>query len=335
MRRRVQATVEELGYQPNVAARNLALLRGDRRGGGSLPIAWVNQEPLRHHWRTDEEARIQFNHANRRAEELGFHLEEIWTHGPEMSPVRVLQILRARGIEGVIFPVHRRFEFPLLGPAWNEFALVGLNDHRLTQWIDLVCPDYYGDADTVFRLASQLGVGRLGLALTAQFNAASRELVHSCYLRHQGEIAPAERIPTCFLPDDVDAKHARFASWFDEHRPEVVVSGDADVVRVARDLGCEAGWIGLGCAVYPFDGGIDGANDEAAAAAVDCVVDKMRRFEKGMREYGRVHLVRRAWIEPRMAEHESPTVIARTGKAAPRNERGRAPCGQSIASLLR
>src|SRR5690606_34320050 len=39
-RLRVQAVAEELGYRPNVAARNLALLRGDKHGAGSLPIAW-------------------------------------------------------------------------------------------------------------------------------------------------------------------------------------------------------------------------------------------------------------------------------------------------------
>ena len=32
-RRRVQAVAEELGYRPNVAARNLALLRGEKQGG--------------------------------------------------------------------------------------------------------------------------------------------------------------------------------------------------------------------------------------------------------------------------------------------------------------
>src|SRR5690606_22275069 len=52
-RLRVQAAAEELGYRPNVAARNLALLRGDRQGAGSLPIAWINQESQRNHWRAD------------------------------------------------------------------------------------------------------------------------------------------------------------------------------------------------------------------------------------------------------------------------------------------
>jgi LacI family transcriptional regulator len=99
-RRQIQGVAEKLGYQPNVAARNLALLRSDRKSGGSLPIAWINQEVRRDHWRTDVEARVYFEAARARAGETGYHLEEIWTHEPGMTPPRIVQILRARGIEG-------------------------------------------------------------------------------------------------------------------------------------------------------------------------------------------------------------------------------------------
>lgn len=309
-RQRVQAVAEELGYRPNVAARNLALLRGDKQTGGSLPIAWINQETQRNHWRLDEDARIHFENARRRAEELGYHLEEIWAKEPGMTPARLVQIVRARGIEGVLFPVHRRFEFSLLSAAWNEFALVGLNDHRLAEWIDLVCPDYYRNAETIIRQLARLGGARTGLALTTQFDAATSGLVHSCFLRYQCDVAPAERIPVFFMVEDAAEKQAAFETWFHEHRPEVVVSADAAVVRRARENGLQALWIGLGTAGVPFDAGIDGSTGDVAAAAVDCVIDKMRRFERGMRESTRVHLTKSTWIETRVMQLETETVVA-------------------------
>ena len=309
-RQRVQAVAAELGYRPNVAARNLALLRGDKHGAGSLPVAWINQEKEKHHWRSDPQASFYFENARRRAVELGYHLEEMWAHEPGMTVARLAQIVHARGIEGVLLPVHRRFEFSLLSAVWNDFALVGLNDHRLSEWVDVVCPDYYRNAEMIFRETRRLDYGRVGLVLTAQFDAASNGLVHSCYLRYQSEVASSERVPACFLADGSNARPLAFEEWMVEYQPAVVVTADADLVRRARVAGFNSIWLGLGAATSPFDGGIDEGSVDVAAAAVDCVVDKMRRFEKGMRESTRLHLLKSAWVEPCVAQLERETVVA-------------------------
>jgi DNA-binding LacI/PurR family transcriptional regulator len=306
----VQAVAAELGYKPNVAARNLALLRGDKQGGGALPIAWINQEQEKNHWKTDSQASVYFESARRRAAELGYHLEEIWTREPGMTVNRLAQIVHARGIEGVVFPVHRRFDFSLITSAWNDFALVGLNDHRLSEWVDVVCPDHYRNAEIIFREARRFTDERIGLALTAQFDAASNGLVHSCYLRHQSEVAGQNRVPTCFLGDEPEAKQAEFDDWLDEHQPTVVVTAESALVSHARAAGYDAIWLGLGSGTMPFDGGIDEASGDVAGAAIDCIVDKMRRFEKGVRESTRLHLLKSAWIEPIVAKMEHETVVA-------------------------
>lgn len=301
-RRKVQAVADELGYRPNVAARNLALLRGDKSGAGSLPIAWINQEPQRHHWREDAEARAHFEHARRRAEELGYHLEEIWSREPGMTPGRLVQIVRARGIEGVIFPVHHHFDFSLLTPAWNDFALVGFNDCRLADWVDVVCPDHHRNMEGICRQLRRLGLGRAGLVLSAQFDALSNGLVHGCFLRHLGE-AELGAVPVCHL-SGTDSDYARFEEWLETHAPETVISADGALVAQARAAGHQAIWLGLGTTAAPFDGGLDDGASRVASAAVECVVDKVRRFEKGMREATRVHLLRGVWVEPRIAQPE-------------------------------
>jgi DNA-binding LacI/PurR family transcriptional regulator len=309
-RLRVQAVAEELGYRPNVAARNLALLRGDKQGAACLPIGWINQEPQRNHWRVDPEARVLFDNARRRADELGYHLEEIWAREPGMTATRLVQIVRARGIDGVIFPVHRSFEFSLLTPGWNECALVGLNDHRLTEWVDVVCPDHYRNAEMIFRQMRRISCGRVGLAISTQLDAASNGLIHSCYLRYHADLPPVERVPACFLPDDPSEKFAAFEEWLHVNQPGVVVCAEADLVARAREAGFNALWIGLNAASLPFDGGVDEGVCDVAGAAVDCVVDKMRRFDKGVRDSTRVHLLKSAWIEPRIAQLEPETVVA-------------------------
>ena len=130
-RERIHGIAANLGYRPNVAARNLALRRTARSETSFLPIAWINQEPRRLHWRSDPTALASFEAARQRAAALGHHLEEIWTREPGMTPLRVAQIVRARGIEGVIFPVDRSYDPALLQANWSDCSLIGLNDHRL------------------------------------------------------------------------------------------------------------------------------------------------------------------------------------------------------------
>jgi DNA-binding LacI/PurR family transcriptional regulator len=306
-RRKVQAVAEELGYRPNVAARNLALLRGDKSGAGALPIAWINQETERHHWRHDPEARAHFEHARLRAEELGYHLEEIWTREPGMTAGRLVQIVRARGIEGVIFPVHRTFDFSILTPAWNDFALVGFNDHRLADWVDVVCPDYYRNMESICRQTRRIGLERVGLVVSPQCDASSNGLVHGCFLRHLCETGP-DAVPVCCLPG-TESDYANFETWIETHEPSTVITADAGLVARARAEGHQAVWLGLGSAQAPFDGGLDDGASEVARVAVDCVVDKMRHFEKGMRESTRVHLMKSEWVEPRVVPHEAARAV--------------------------
>jgi DNA-binding LacI/PurR family transcriptional regulator len=309
-RRRIQAVAEELGYHPNIAARNLALLRTERKAGGSLPIAWINQEPRRDHWHVDPEARLYFDGARRRVAELGYHLEEIWTKEPGMNAARVVQIIRARGLEGVIFPVHRSFDFALLNPAWGDFALVGINDHRLGEWIDVVCPDYYRNTDQALRRLRRLGFDRIGIVLTPQFDASTSGLAHGCYLRHQGDIAPGERLPVCLAPENPEQMRSAFAAWFREHRPEVVLGRDRALGAWARAAEIGTTWVQLHGALEPLDAGIDEGAAEVAGAAVDCVVDKMRRFERGLRESTRLHLIKGSWQERGLAQREVETAVA-------------------------
>lgn len=309
-RQRIHAAAAELGYQPNVAARNLALLRTEKKGSGSLPLAWINQEPRPEHWHTDPEAREFFEGAQRRAEEAGYHLEEVWAREPGMTPARLVQILRARGIEGVIFPVHRRFDFALLHPGWNEFALVGCNDLRLGEWVDVVCADYYRNLDLVWRRLRQLGFERIGLVLDPQGDAASDGLVHGSFLRRQADLGPAERVPVCFASETSDARRRAFAEWCEEQRPDVIVARDVTLPAMVRDLGVDVPCVQWHGADAGFDANLDPAAAEIAAAAVTCLVEKIRRFEKGGREATRLQLLKGQWTERRLARRELQTVVA-------------------------
>lgn len=309
-RRRVQIIAEELGYSPNVAARNLALLRTGRKESAKLPLAWINQEARRDHWRSDGEARLFFEAARRRAADLGYHLEEIWTHEPGMTPARIVQILRARGIEGVLFPAHHSFDFSLLSPSWSDFSIVGFNDHRLGEWVDIVCPDYYGNTDLALRHLRHLGFTNPGLAITAQFDAATNGLVRSCFLRHQFDAPETSRIPVCFSASGSAATTDTVREWCRDYRPDAILCYERSFAQAVRAAASDVVVMQLNSMPEPDALCVDTSNADVATTAVDCVVEKIRRFEKGFRDATRLHTVRGSWQEGRAPARTVEPVVA-------------------------
>lgn len=309
-RKRIQLAAEKLGYRPNATAQNLAFMRQDRKGSGTLPIAWINQEDRCDHWRFDPSARVYFEASRRRAAELGYHLEDIWAREPGMSAARLVQILRARGIERVIFPVHGAFDCALLGGDWSDFSTVGLNDHRLGERVDLVCADYYQNAATILRQLERGKGGRIGLALTPQFDAATDGLVHSCLLRYQGQLERSQRVPVCFIDGSPERKARSLRSWVAEYSPDTVISCDPALAALEGVLDDRVRWYRWHDSEDRLALGAGDSSAEVGIAAVEFVIEKSRRFERGLGDATHLHLIKGGCRAQLASQVEFESVVA-------------------------
>jgi hypothetical protein len=146
--------------------------------------------------------------------------------------------------------------------------------------------------------------------LTSQFDAASQGLAHSGFLRHQTELRPDDRLPVCFVDDGAVTGFEGFHDWFREHRPDVVIGRERSLLHWVERCAPETPCVQLHGGCEGFDAGIDPNAVEIAAAAVDCVVEKMRRFEKGIRESTRLHLIKGSWEERGLARRDAVTIVA-------------------------
>lgn len=295
-RQRIRAAAQQLGYRPNAAARNLASMRSDKSAAAVLPLAWINQEPGRDFWRNDPLGRKHWNAAARRAAELGYHLEPFDLHEPGMSIGRLAQIIHARGIHGVMFPCLHQFDPEMFQPAWAQFACMSFNDHRAAEWMDVVCPDYYHNADRVLTELSQQGINRIGLVITGRFDQASRGLVTSLYLRHTAMLGRAHRVPVCMTGDDHAEKLTAVRRWYRQHRPEVVLCRDTGLEEIFSAIGHDGDVVQLGMPGSDGRPGMDEQPGEVAAAAVERLVEKIRRHERGIGETTRCQLIKGRWI---------------------------------------
>lgn len=309
-RLRIHAAAAKLGYRPNIGARNLALLRLDKNTTGALPIAWINQEPERHHWRTDVAARRYYDAARRRAEASGYRLDPIWAREPGMTPTRLMQVLRARGITGALLPVHRHSDASLLSVNWSDFAVVGFNDLQLGEHIDVVCPNHHANTTLALRHLRQLGFVRCGLVLSAHLDAATQGTIHGCYLRHQIETAPSERVPVCLAPSATEQHLSAVDRWLHQHRPDVVLCRDALTAARVRAAHLPAVGLQLDDSPSAFDAGIVEGTADIAALAIDVVCEKMRRFDYDVRPLTRLLLRKGAWHEASLNALHPEAVVA-------------------------
>src|SRR5262245_59513996 len=102
-RRRIQKFARQLGYRPDPdLERLLEKIRLKKRGRLPNVIAWLTAYDKRSAWRSDPSMWICFEGATRRAAGCGYKLEEFWAKEPGVTDERLSEIIRARGIEGVI-----------------------------------------------------------------------------------------------------------------------------------------------------------------------------------------------------------------------------------------
>lgn len=142
-REKIQRFARRLGYRPNASASSLAALRGiSRKPAATLPIAWINQEPVREFWRDAAPWRTQCNRARKQAAGFGYHFDHFWMREAGMTVSRLAGILLSRGISGVLLPVHRESDSALLRRISAHFVCVALNDYDAGEWVDTICPDF-------------------------------------------------------------------------------------------------------------------------------------------------------------------------------------------------
>lgn len=297
-RTRIQGIARAMGYAPNAAARNLAFLRSEKNHvGGSLPLAWLNQEPRRDYWRSDPDANRVFVAAKTRAAQLGYALTDIWAAEPGLRLERLTQILHARGIEGVVFPVARIFDRAMMQPAWESFATVALGDYRPGDWVDTVCADYYSNMETVLIALTDRGHEQVGFVFDERWDATSGGLARSRYLSHQSDRPAHERVAACRIEAGPAAAEI-VANWWAETRVTSVVCGGRITASIASVvLPPEVSIVALQAGEGDGEA-MDERDEVVATSAIDHVVAKLQARDKRFGADARRSLIKGQWRGP-------------------------------------
>jgi LacI family transcriptional regulator len=309
---RIRKIAEELGYRPNpMVAALMTQLRHGREVKRPSTIAYLTAYPTEDGWRRPGPFIAFREGARKRAEQLGYTLEDWWLKRPGLTEQRFCEILDTRNIHGLIIA-------PLppgggeLDLNWSQFAAATIGYSMTAPDLHRASNHQYGTINLALEKLVAMGYRRIGLALSAETDERVKHHWSAGMLVHQQLMARADRVPPLLTRGPFGRS---FAEWLSTYRPEVVVSQEWQVMRILDGLGLKVpediGFVhlALGDREQQQWAGMDQNSELVGAAAVDLVDAQLRRNERGVPTVAKTVLVPGFWV-PGPTVREVSTAMA-------------------------
>ena len=294
---RIQAIARKLGYEGNpLLSAVLGSVRRGRHQAFFGTLGFLTAHQAADGWKGVATYRDFFQGAKARAEHQGFKLEPHWAADPALSGRRLTDILRARGIIGLLLG-SRSPEARFAELDWGQFAVVRLGLSWSNQRFHGVVNH---QVHTVRLVAAELaarGYQRIGLAMSRWQNEVVEHNWLAGFLAWQHLLPAKQRVPV-HMPEQLE--RADFLQWYRQHRPDACIAVNPLVHDWLVSAG-PSGRDGVGFALLDWHeehaaiAGADQGNRLVGAAAVDVAVGLLRRNERGMAEHPRITLIKSSW----------------------------------------
>lgn len=302
---RVRSAAAELGYRYNPLVGEV--MRAARRGVPNHylgTLAYIT--PCEHveEWRATPTLCRHWSAARDQAARFGFGVSEFALSSHGMSARRLGDILRARGISGILLAAFPNEPFELVLP-WEHFVTVPVGHMIQNPQLDCVVSDHTQAVLLSGRVLAERGYRRIGLAMESYQNAITNHGWVNGYAALPAENPRLAAIPP-FLPEKMSERG--FMDWVRTHKVDCVLTlstfrNATNPMRewlAAAGLACprDVGLVSLDVTSATSTwAGIDQNSDEIGRAAVDLVLSKVRAGERGIPRVRRSLLVHCQWRE--------------------------------------
>lgn len=299
--RRIQTVADKLGYRPDPQISALMAHIGRGRAvpsSGRIALVWM--QGRRAGTRSDSFFVGMREGAAMRAQLRGYHLEEFWPTEDRLSGARLTGILRARGINSVIFTPSIEGVASDYQLDWATFACVVLGHARWPVELHRVAHDHYHAVGECLQRMMAAGVTRPAIVLTEEINLRTDSAVKAAFVTHHPCEARARGL--IFALDQRPARG--FAGWMRAHDPDGVLllrremwddiaTPGLEQLRQARRVWC-ANWQADDPLALP---GIQQRYDLAARTAVDLVTGLEQSRSFGLPDHPQCVQIRGDWHE--------------------------------------
>ncbi len=301
----VQKVAARLGYRPNPRfAALMSHIRKSRPVADGERIAFVWVHTSRAESAKDPFLQRVFLGAKARAQALGYGLEEFWTAERGMTDRRLSQVMKSRGIVGLVLsPVIHETDVTL-DLEWSCFAPAVIGSARWKPELLHAGHHHYLALHMALEQLASAGCRRPMAILEADVNERARRAWEAAFAVFHPSRAEAAGLLWIGLPDDPRVVARRLKA----SRPDAVVVSAHRVVERLRRLNLAAvlelpiitlHWL----PTAPEIGGIDQSYDMVAANAVDLVVNQLNSNETGTPPWPRTLLFPGRWVGPEKREN--------------------------------
>ncbi len=280
---RVLEAAAEMGWRPN-AELNLQMatirkITTSRRSPTIAVVINMAAEELKGH----KAPGLQMEGAKTRAEELGFQVDEFNLVDNPLSPKRLKGILRARGIQGIVFVGTIVPPLPMeVLEVGTEFTCVVSGIRYPSLPFHVTVPDFLAAGRTALQEIVAQGFKRPGVIISRTTDRTLNWGFSGGVFTGLMEVAEENRLPMLFI--EQDGPEETTEAWLKQHRPDCVLTLDVHhTTKTLKRLGDETPCFSMDW--YPDHevlGGMDLMQRDIGRAAVNMVVDQLSRGEVGL-----------------------------------------------------
>lgn len=326
-RARVRAVAQELGYVPDPMLSALAQYRHSRRPASYQgTIAWVVNNLPPYAWEEVSMFRDYHEGARSQAALHGYNLDTFDLNDYPDKPERLANIFRSRNIIGLLL-------CPQPGPNWklnlpvDDFACITFGYSLRQPLLHTVAPTQFRAMMETMRRLIALGYHRIGFACSFQ---TDQRTDHNFIGGYFVENFLGQLDMTLPPIDEETTTPESFSRWYNEYKPDAVVTGNPRILDVIRKSGLRVPEdIGVAGPSIPFERGtMSGVYEDSrhiGKTAVDALVGMINRGERGVPERPLYIHAPGVWVDGETLRQQSkeaePKRVRRKGAKAAKAKR--------------
>lgn len=301
LREKVHETAKELGYQPDPMLVALAHYRKAKKDAPiTAGMAWINTWQSAGKLRGFKEFDLYWKGAEIAARKYGYHLEE-YRLDRDCGPKRLHQILRARGIRGILLPP----QYP--HPDWGDFPWEFYSVARFGRSLKkpechVVSADQAVNTMLAFEKIREHGYERIGFVDSRDITVKRGHMFQAGFLLAQTELEPSKRVPILDIhPVPTSGRRKQVADWVKKHKVEAILTGLADLPDILEKAGIrvpdDVGLAGTTVLDIPISAGIDQHSEEIGRVGLLMLNSLINDGAMGIPRIFRQVLVEGSWVD--------------------------------------